>query len=141
VYDHWWTDPKTQREGLIRWRLYIFFTPRSERETAVITFPYVQSRYPGRYGCARLFRWFFRRMLDQEIHLDMRILENLADLNPNIEGLKLSRFDRVLGLNRERIERIYRGRDSSRKPPFHPSRDLPRSPTRPRPPESDDSLN
>jgi len=52
-------------------------------------------------------------MLDQEIHLDVRILENLADLDPSIEGLKLSRFDRILGLNRERIERIYRGRASS----------------------------
>jgi phenylpropionate dioxygenase-like ring-hydroxylating dioxygenase large terminal subunit len=113
IYDHWWTDPKTQREGLVRWRLYIFFTPRDERTTAVITFAFVQSRFPGPHGCAPLFRWLFRRMLDQEIRLDVRILENLADFDPGIEGLKLSRFDRVLGLNRERIERIYRGRDSS----------------------------
>jgi hypothetical protein len=33
----------------------------------------------------------------------------LADKNPDIDGMKLSRFDRVLGLNRERIEAIYRG--------------------------------
>ena len=38
----------------------------------------------------------------------MRILEGLADKNPNIDGMKLSRFDKVLGLNRDRIERIYR---------------------------------
>ena len=60
-------------------------------------------------GCTRLFRWFFTRMLDHEIQLDRDILENLAEQDPSIEGLKLSRFDRVLGLNRERIERIYRG--------------------------------
>lgn len=112
VYDHWWTDPKTQRQGMVRWRLYIFFTPRDPSETMVTTFAYVQSRYPGRYGSARLFRWFFTRMLDHEIRLDRNILEHLANQDASIEGLKLSRFDRVLGLNRERIERIYRGRNS-----------------------------
>jgi hypothetical protein len=39
----------------------------------------------------------------------VRILEGLADKSTAIDGMKLSRFDRVLGLNRERIERIYRG--------------------------------
>ena len=46
--------------------------------------------------------------------LDVRILEGLADKNPSIEGMKLSRFDRVLGLNRERIESIYRGNGAVR---------------------------
>ncbi|HLJ94814.1 MAG TPA: Rieske 2Fe-2S domain-containing protein [Gemmataceae bacterium] len=108
VYDHWWSDPKTQREGLVRWRLYIFFTPRDEHETAVTTFAYIKSLYPGPNGCVRVFRRFFTRMLDHEIQLDRHILENLAQKDPSIDGLKLSRFDRVLGLNRERIERIYR---------------------------------
>ena len=31
-------------------------------------------------------------------------------VRPGIDGMKLSRFDRVLGLNRERIERVYRGK-------------------------------
>ena len=53
-----------------------------------------------------------RRKLDYEIKLDVRILEGLADKSPGIEGMKLSRFDRVLGLNRERIERIYRAKKS-----------------------------
>jgi len=40
----------------------------------------------------------------------VRILEGLADQRANLEGMKLSRFDKALGLNRERIERVYRGR-------------------------------
>jgi phenylpropionate dioxygenase-like ring-hydroxylating dioxygenase large terminal subunit len=112
VYDHWWADPQTQCESLVRWRLYIFFTPRDEHETTVTTFAYSKSRYPGPYGAARLFRPFFRRMLDHEIEQDKRILENLAELDTSIEGLKLSRFDRVLGLNREKLERIYRNGNS-----------------------------
>jgi phenylpropionate dioxygenase-like ring-hydroxylating dioxygenase large terminal subunit len=110
VYDHWWSDPVTGRESMVRWRLYIFFTPLDAEETALTTFAFTKSRYPGPAGCMRLVRWLMRRKLDHEIHLDVRILENLADKRPDLEGMKLSRFDRVLGLNRERIERIYRGR-------------------------------
>jgi hypothetical protein len=60
----------------------------------------------------RLVRWLLRRKIDYEIHLDKRILEGLADQSANVEGMKLSRFDKVLSLNRERINRIYRGLDA-----------------------------
>jgi len=110
VYDHWWADPVTDRENKVRWRLYIFFTPQSDERTSITTFAFTKSRWPGPAGSVRLFKWLMRRKLDYEIRLDVRILENLADKNPGIEGMKLSRFDKVLGLNRERIERVYRGR-------------------------------
>ena len=61
----------------------------------------------------RLFKWLMRRKLDYEIQLDVKILEGLADQSADLEGMKLSRFDKVLGLNRERIEKVYR-----RKPPL-----------------------
>jgi vanillate O-demethylase monooxygenase subunit len=109
VYDHWWSDPETGKEGWVRWRLYIFFTPLSADETALTTFAFTKSRWPGSTGAVRYFRWLVRRKLDHEIRLDQRILANLADKSPGIEGMKLSRFDRVLWLNRERIDRVYRG--------------------------------
>jgi phenylpropionate dioxygenase-like ring-hydroxylating dioxygenase large terminal subunit len=108
VYDHWWQDPVTGKESIVRWRLYIFFTPIDAEHTAIFTFAFTRSRWPGPAGCVRLFKWLMRRKLDYEIRLDVRILEGLADQSTSIEGMKLSRFDRVLGLNRERIERIYR---------------------------------
>jgi phenylpropionate dioxygenase-like ring-hydroxylating dioxygenase large terminal subunit len=110
IYDHWWQCPRTGRESMVRWRLYIFFIPVDDDETMLFTFAFTKSRYPGKYGGMRLFKWLMRRKLDYEIQLDVRILEGLADKNPHIDGMKLSRFDRVLGLNRERIDRIYRGR-------------------------------
>jgi len=94
---------------MVDWRLFIFFVPMSENETSLITLAYTRSRYPGPAGCMRLFKWLMRKKLDHEIRLDVRILENLVDYNTSIEGMKLSRFDKVLGLNRERIARIYRG--------------------------------
>jgi phenylpropionate dioxygenase-like ring-hydroxylating dioxygenase large terminal subunit len=111
VYDHWFEDPATNQESMVRWRLYIFFTPIDEQHTAILTFAYTKSRYPGPAGCMRAFKWLMRRKLDQEIQLDVRILENLVDHNTSIEGMKLSRFDKVLGLNRERIARVYQGQN------------------------------
>ena len=109
VYQHWWSDPTTGKESRVRWKMYIFFTPISDSETAVVSFTFTQSRYPGPNGCVRLFKWLLVPMLSHEIDLDMDILDNLADKSPGIEGMKLSRFDRVLGLNRERIDKVYRG--------------------------------
>ena len=47
-------------------------------------------------------------LLDKEIQRDVQVLESLASQESSINGMKLSRFDRVLGLNRERIERVFR---------------------------------
>ncbi len=109
VYDHWFQCPTTGKENWIRWRLFIFFVPRNDGQTSLFTFSYVKSKYPGSKGGTRLFGPYMMSKLNYEIELDRRILEGLADHDTSIDGMKLSRFDRVLGLNRERINRIYRG--------------------------------
>jgi phenylpropionate dioxygenase-like ring-hydroxylating dioxygenase large terminal subunit len=109
VFDHWWTRPGSTREALVRWRLYIFFVPQDERTTRVFSVTFAKSRYPGPAGGLRLVRWLMRRQIDREVQADVSMLYHLADYNTGIEGLKLSRFDKVLGLTRERIARIYRG--------------------------------
>jgi phenylpropionate dioxygenase-like ring-hydroxylating dioxygenase large terminal subunit len=109
VYDHWWTDPVTGQESLVRWRIYVFFVPIDLAETGLMTFAFAKSGWPGPGGSLRPFRWLIRKHVDREIKLDLHLLEGLASYETGIDGLKLSRFDRVLGLNRERIERIYRG--------------------------------
>jgi phenylpropionate dioxygenase-like ring-hydroxylating dioxygenase large terminal subunit len=114
VYDHWWADPATGKENMVRWKLFIFFTPRDENTTALTTLVFTKSRYPGPAGCMRAVRWLIRRKIDHEIRLDMRILEGLADQSPTLDGMKLSRFDKVLTLNRERINRVYRGLEPQR---------------------------
>ncbi|MGL6096065.1 MAG: Rieske 2Fe-2S domain-containing protein [Fimbriiglobus sp.] len=109
VYDHWWTSPEGDREGMVRWRLYMFFWPIDADKTAVTSFVYAKSRYPGPTGGLRLAKWLFRREIDREVRQDIAMLEHMADKSVGIEGLKLSRFDKMLGLTRERIARIYRG--------------------------------
>jgi hypothetical protein len=44
---------------------------------------------------------------------DAYLLENLADQSPRLDGMKLSRFDQILGLTRERLKRIYYERADS----------------------------
>jgi phenylpropionate dioxygenase-like ring-hydroxylating dioxygenase large terminal subunit len=112
VYEHWWADPETGKENMIRWKLFIFLTPRDDHATVLTTFVFTKSRYPGTAGGMRLARRLLRRKIDHEIHLDIGILEGLADQSADLEGMKLSRFDKVLALNRERIGRIYRGEGS-----------------------------
>lgn len=109
VYDHWWTSPDGAKESRVRWRFYIFFTPITETSTAVHSVIYGRSKYPGPAGGLRLGKYLLGREIDREMRADVETLGHLADYNRDIAGMKLSRFDRVLGLNRERIARIYRG--------------------------------
>jgi phenylpropionate dioxygenase-like ring-hydroxylating dioxygenase large terminal subunit len=110
VFDHWWTSPDGARESMVRWRLYIFFVPQDEKTTRVFSVTFAKSRWrAGPVGGLRPFRWFMRREVDREVRADVAMLYNLAEYDTSIEGLKLSRFDKVLGLTRERIARIYRG--------------------------------
>jgi vanillate O-demethylase monooxygenase subunit len=109
VIDHWWADPSTGREALVRWRVIVLLTPLSESETGVWSFAYARSRWPLPGGGLALFPWLMRQQLDAEIRRDVALVENLASQEPSIVGMKLGRFDHVLGLNRERIERLYRG--------------------------------
>lgn len=89
-------------------------TPLAPSETAVWSFAYARSRWPLPGGGLPFFHWLMRRQLDAEIRLDVALVEGLASLDPAMDGMKLGRFDRVLGLNRERIARLYRGQEDRR---------------------------
>jgi phenylpropionate dioxygenase-like ring-hydroxylating dioxygenase large terminal subunit len=110
VYDHLWIDPHTGDEATVKWRVYIFFSPVSEMQTRITAFTFAQSKWrvPPNRGLA-LFRRFMRRRVSGEIALDVNVLAGLADYRPQMEGMKLSRFDKALMLNRERVDKIYRG--------------------------------
>jgi hypothetical protein len=111
-YDQWWFEPdtRTKREDYLR--IYVFFNPISDNRTELRTFVYVHSRF----GASPVIRWIvapiLKRLVDFEVNLDMQMLSQLANKRPDIEGMRLSRFDKVLGLHRKGIDRIYRGEGS-----------------------------
>ena len=114
VFDHWWSSPDGARESMVRWRFTIFFTPLTATTTGVIAFVHAKSKYPGPNGGLRLAKPFFRREIDREMRADVAMLGHLADYESTLEGMKLSRFDKVMGLTRERIRTIYRGERDDR---------------------------
>ena len=110
VYDHFWSDPATGVESWVKWKIYIFFTPVDDRRTRVTAFTFAKSKWPiPPSGGLLPFRGFMRSKVAEEVGRDVDLLVGLSSMNPSLEGMKLSRFDKALGLNRERIDRVYRG--------------------------------
>lgn len=109
VYDQWWSNADTGGERINRLRIYVFFNPLSSEETDLLTFAYLKSRLWGKSMIERVIGPLLKRLVDLEIRLDVRMLENLADKSITITGLRLSRFDKVLGLHRRRVATVYRG--------------------------------
>lgn len=115
VFNHWWTRPDG-RERMVKWRVYVFYVPVDDRTTRLFALAYAKSRWPVPGGGMRTARLYIRKKTAAELRADVEVLSHLADYDTGIEGLKLSRFDKVLGLTRERIARIYRGEPAGRVP-------------------------
>lgn len=114
IYDHLWQDPNTGEESTVKWKVVIFFSPVHNMETRVTAFTYAKSRWwVPPHGGLLAFRRFMRWKVAHEINLDVNILNGLACYDTRMEGMKLSRFDKALMLNRERIESVYRGKSDS----------------------------
>lgn len=112
VYQQYWSDPATLEEHGLRWRIYVFFIPIDDVQTTIAVFAYIrkEASLQNRLARLRLARPILSWLVDREIQLDVAMMGNLADKRPGVEGMKLSRFDKTLGLHRDRIERLYRGK-------------------------------
>jgi phenylpropionate dioxygenase-like ring-hydroxylating dioxygenase large terminal subunit len=116
---HFWTNPESGRERMSKYHLFHYFVPEDAKNTLIVTFGYFQSRWPIFAQIGPHVGWFVRHKIRTTVDEDALILENLADDSTHLDGMKLSRFDRVLGLTRERIHRIYYGDTESQKPTAH----------------------
>ena len=94
---------------MVKYRLHHFFVPEDAHSTRIVTFGAAKSRWPLWRGGITTWGWILRREIAATIDEDVWLLENLADQTSDLDGMKLSRFDRALGLNRERLRRIYYG--------------------------------
>lgn len=109
VYDQYWESAQTGQECGIRWRNVVYFTPVDERRTRLVTLAFARPPADSKLARWLMFKPLMLWFVNREVQLDMEMLDKLADKAPGLEGMKLSRFDKVLGLHRERIARIYRG--------------------------------
>jgi phenylpropionate dioxygenase-like ring-hydroxylating dioxygenase large terminal subunit len=116
LIDHWWQTPDGGQESRVRWRVYLFYVPVTHNQTDVVMFVYGKSGWPGASLLWPFIRGIMLHEFRREVRADVKLLGNMADYSPGIDGMKLSRFDRILGLTRERISRIYRGEDGQQVP-------------------------
>ncbi|MEP6955237.1 MAG: Rieske 2Fe-2S domain-containing protein [Chthoniobacterales bacterium] len=106
---HWWSDPQTGSERKFKYHIVHYFVAQDEAVTLLVTFCFLKT---GR----RLLRMLkpmtarlFRSRTWETVEEDAVLLSHLADQSTSLEGMKLSRFDPVLALTRERLARIYGG--------------------------------
>lgn len=104
---HLWTNPRTGQERMLKYHVVHYFVPEDETTTTIVTFGFLKIRWPLLRHLGPQMGWLFRRKLRRTVEEDAFLLENLADKSPGLDGMKLSRFDSVLGLTRERLRRIY----------------------------------
>lgn len=110
---HFWTEPRTGRERMLKYHVFHFFVPEDETATRIVTFGFLKIRWPLLRHLGWCVGGLFRRKLRRTVDEDAYLLENLADQSPRLDGMKLSRFDQILGLTRERLKRIYYGETGS----------------------------
>ena len=106
---HFWTDPRSGHERMLKYHLFHYFVPEDEAATTIVTFGYLKIGWPVFRHLGPQMGWLFRRKVRQTVDEDVFLLENLADKSPGLAGMKLSRFDPILALTRERLQRIYYG--------------------------------
>ncbi len=104
---HWWTDPQTSGERFFKYHVIHYFVPEAENVTRMVTFSFLKLQWPALHYWGRKFGWLLRRRTWQTVEEDAVLLENLANQSTALDGMKLSRYDPILGLTRERLNRIY----------------------------------
>jgi phenylpropionate dioxygenase-like ring-hydroxylating dioxygenase large terminal subunit len=104
---HLWSEPRTGRERGVKYHVFHYFVPQDEAVTTVVSFGFLKIDRPLLRHLGGPGGWLFCRKLRRTVEEDAFLLENLADQSTNLEGMKLSRFDSILGLTRERLRRIY----------------------------------
>lgn len=106
---HFWFETGGERRRSIEYRLVHYFVPADESHTIIVTFAFLNIRRALFPLLAPAVTWLFRRKLQHTVDEDAAVVENLADQSTSLEGMKLGRFDRILSLTRERLDRIYYG--------------------------------
>lgn len=108
VYEQYWIDPKTERERKNKIRIFVFFVPIDKNKTKIFAISYLKYDILGNFGLNLLLGPALSLLTEWEIEMDSRILRSLASQETSLKGTKLTKFDKALQQNRNRIEKVYR---------------------------------
>jgi phenylpropionate dioxygenase-like ring-hydroxylating dioxygenase large terminal subunit len=110
VYEHYWVDAETSERRPDGLHVAVFLNPVNDDVTDLVTFVFVNRMSLRRLPINAVLSRLLVRFVKLEVGLDVEALSHLADKRTGLRGKKLSRFDKVLGEHRRRIDREYRGR-------------------------------
>ena len=78
--------------------MYLFYVPVDADQTDVVMFVYGKASWRVASLLWPLVRGMMLHEFQREVRADVTLLANMADYSPRMEGMKLSRFDKILGL-------------------------------------------
>ncbi len=110
IYEHYWVDAETSERRPDGLHVAVFLNPVDADVTDLMTFVFVNRRSLRRMPFDAVLSRLLVHFVERELRLDVEALGHLADKSIELRGKKLSRFDKVLGEHRRRIDREYRGR-------------------------------
>jgi vanillate O-demethylase monooxygenase subunit len=108
VYDQYWINPQTGKERENKLKIFVFFVPINANTTKLFAITYLKYQILGNWGWNLLLPSALSLLTELEIKLDVSILESLASHDVSLKGTKLTKFDKALQQNRNRLEKIYR---------------------------------
>ncbi len=108
VYDQYWIDPKSNTERKNKLKIYVFFTPINDTSTKIFAITYLKYNPLDNFGLNLFLGPALSILTELEINLDANILKSLSSHNTSLKGCKLTRFDKALIQNRNRINKIYK---------------------------------
>jgi len=112
VYEQYWTNGNSEQDRPVKLRIFVFFNPITKDKTGVFTFTYMKYNKLGNLGLNLLIKPIMKQIVKLEVSLDKKMIESIASKETSLKGTRLGRFDKALGPNRNKIEKIYRGNQS-----------------------------
>ncbi len=109
VYNQYWLDSKNKSERYDKLRIYVFFVPVNENITRIFVYTFMKYKLTGNFGFNIFVKPAMTWIVEKEVSLDKNIIEKIQDKNISLKGTKLTHFDKALGVNRSKIQKVYCG--------------------------------
>ncbi|MCX7997629.1 MAG: Rieske 2Fe-2S domain-containing protein [Leptospiraceae bacterium] len=109
VYDQYWLDSRTRNERHDKLRIYVFFVPVDSHTTRIFAYTFMKYHLTGNFGLNIFVKPAMTWIVEKEVSLDKNMIEKIQNQEISLKGTKLTRFDKALGPNRSRIQKIYYG--------------------------------
>ncbi|MCB9545606.1 MAG: Rieske 2Fe-2S domain-containing protein [Myxococcales bacterium] len=107
LFEQYWIEGGTEARRPATVRIGVVYTPVHDDVTDIYTFVHTNAEGSGPRALA--LRLMLRAFAEVEVRLDASLLGRLEEGRGGLEGRRLGRFDKALRLQRQRIERLYRG--------------------------------